>query len=80
VRQRRGERGIRQRRFSEHLIKDGADYRAHMDYMLINPVKHGWVTRVRDWPYSTVHRLVVEGIYPIDWAGSNDAGGLDYAD
>lgn len=80
VRQRRGERGIWQRRFWEHLIKDEADYRAHMDYVHINPMKHGLVKRVTDWPYSTFHRLVADGIYPVDWAGSAGADALDYPD
>ncbi len=80
VRQRRGERGLWQRRFWEHLIKDEADYRAHMDYVHINPVKHGLVKQVADWPYSTFHRLVTEGVYPRDWAGSAGADMLDYPD
>ena len=53
VRQQRGERGIWQRWYWEHFITHEQDYRAHMDYVHINPVKHGLVTRVRDWPYST---------------------------
>lgn len=69
IRRQRGERGIWQRRFWEHVIRDEHDYRAHMDYVHINPVKHGLVLRVRDWPYSTFHRLVKQGIYPFDWAG-----------
>ena len=51
VRVRRGERGIWQRRYWEHLIRDEADYGAHMDYVHINPVKHGLVGRVVDWPH-----------------------------
>ncbi|MFB0949131.1 MAG: transposase [Burkholderiaceae bacterium] len=69
VRVRHQERGIWQRRFWEHLIRDEADYRAHMDYIHYNPVKHGWVAQVKDWPYSTFHRCVQEGIYPESWAG-----------
>jgi len=42
----------------------------------INPVKHGLVKRVADWPYSTFHRLVSEGVYPMDWAGSAGLPGL----
>jgi len=42
---------------------------AHMDYVHINPVKHGLVKRARDWPYSTFHSLVEKGVYPVDWAG-----------
>jgi hypothetical protein len=41
----------------------------HIDYTHINPVKHGLVTRVRDWPYSSFHRLVKLEVYPEDWAG-----------
>lgn len=78
-RTKRGERGIWQRRFWEHLIRDDADYRAHMDYVHINPVKHGLVECVTDWPYSTFHGLVKEGIYPSDWAGGNDVE-LDYSE
>jgi putative transposase len=72
VRAHRRERGIWQRRFWEHLIVDDADYRAHMDYVHINPVKHGLVDRVADWPYSTFHKLVTQGFYPPDWAGGED--------
>ncbi|WP_286240764.1 REP-associated tyrosine transposase [Neptuniibacter halophilus] len=64
---RRGERGIWQRRFWEHLIRDEADFHRHMDYIHFNPVKHGHVDRVADWPYSTFHRLVQSGYYPADW-------------
>ena len=70
VRLARGERGLWQRRYWEHLIRDDADFAAHMDYVHFNPVKHGHVTRVVDWPYSTFHRLVAAGVYVSDWAGS----------
>jgi putative transposase len=54
----RGERGIWQRRFWEHAIRSDADYARLMDYVHYNPVKHGYVTFKRDWPYSTFHWLV----------------------
>jgi putative transposase len=69
IRQQRRERGLWQRRYWEHLIRDEADYQAHMDYVHINPVKHGLVKRVKDWPYSTFHKLVKQGIYSEDWSG-----------
>ena len=69
VRQSRGERGIWQRRFWEHSIRDERDFAAHMDYLHYNPVKHGHVTRVMDWPYSSFLRWVDKGVYPIDWCG-----------
>ena len=43
VRRADGERGIWQRRFWEHAIRDDADYATHMDYVHFNPVKHGLV-------------------------------------
>lgn len=70
TRLRRGERGIWQRRFWEHLIRDEADYAAHMNYVHINPVKHGLVNKVADWPHSTFHGLVEQGVYPADWGGA----------
>jgi putative transposase len=69
----RGERGIWQRRFWEHLIRDEADFRAHLDYIHFNPVKHGHAKTVRDWPYSTFHRYVEKGVYPADWGGGSEA-------
>ena len=66
-RSKRRERGIWQRRYWEHLVRDDADMRNHIDYIHWNPVKHGWVDRVRDWPYSSFHRFVECGIYPLDW-------------
>jgi putative transposase len=71
-RRHRGESTLWQRRFWEHAILSEADYFAHMDYVHINPLKHGLVTQLKDWPYSTFHRLVREGVYPPDWAGSGD--------
>jgi putative transposase len=70
----RHERGVWQRRYWEHLIRDEEDYRRHVDYIHINPLKHGHVGRVADWPYSTFHRAVREGLYPQDWAGEPDGG------
>ena len=63
VRLAKGERGIWQRRYWEHTIKNDADYSAHMNYVHINPLKHGLVKRVVDWPYSSFHHLVKMGIY-----------------
>ena len=72
----KGERGIWQRRYWEHTIRDEGDFTRHIDYIHINPVKHGLVERVCDWQPSSFHRFVKLGIYPLDWAGdaSNDGG------
>jgi putative transposase len=79
VRQRRAERGIWQRRYWEHLIRDEADFAAHLNYVHFNPVKHGLVMRVVDWPYSTFHQLVLRGCYPENW-GEGVSHVLEYDD
>ena len=66
---RRGDLGIWQRRFWEHLIRNEQDLSNHWDYIYYNPFKHGYVTAVKDWPYSSFHRDVTDQIYPLDWGG-----------
>jgi len=66
-RQKRRERGLRQRRFWAHLIEDQEDYNRHVDYIHWNPVKHGYAKSVIDWPYSSFHRYLRQGIYTNDW-------------
>lgn len=60
---------IWQRRFWEHRIRDELDFERHLDYIHHNPVRHGYVDRAVDWPYSTIHRYVREGLYLADWGG-----------
>ena len=69
----RRQRGVWQRKYWEHRIRDEADYWRHFDYIHVNPCKHGWVTRVLDWPHSTFHRYVKAGYYSIDWCGESAA-------
>ena len=63
------ERGIWQRRYWEHLVRDEGDLSRHVDYIHMNPVKHGLVARLADWPHSSFHRYVRTGALPMDWAG-----------
>jgi putative transposase len=65
----KGERGIWQRRYWEHTIRDQQDYARHVDYIHYNPVKHGQVTRAADWPNSSIHRYIAAGMVDRDWAG-----------
>lgn len=65
--QRRKESGFWQRRFWDHVIRDQKDFCRHMDYLHWNPVKHGLVDEVRQWPYSSFHRHVTDGLYPLGW-------------
>jgi putative transposase len=76
----KAERGIWQRRYWEHTIRDEIDFARHIDYIHINPVKHGLVARVRDWPYSSFHRMVKIGTYPEDWAGDVSNAGGDFGE
>lgn len=71
-RAKRRERGLWQRRFWEHLIRDETDLNMHINYIHWNPVKHGWVERVADWPYSGFHKFVELGIHPENWGHDNE--------
>lgn len=71
VRQARNERGIWQRRFWEHTIRDDQDYANHVDYVHFNPVKHGLVSEPAAWPYSSFHRAVAARLYPATWNGQD---------
>ncbi len=68
-RDRRGEYLLWQKRIWEHTIRDEKDYQRHIDYIHFNPVKHGLVSRVTDWPHSSFHRYVQLGVFSDDWAG-----------
>ena len=61
------EKKVWQRRFWEHLLRNEADWHAHMDYIHYNPVKHGYVQSPGDWPYGSFRRAVKQGLYPADW-------------
>ena len=68
----RGERGIWQRRYWEHTIRDDQDLAAHLDYIHFNPVKHGLVEHPAAWPHSSFRRCVAGGLYPAEWMGGSD--------
>lgn len=75
-RQRKGEREIWQRRFWEHQIKSETSLQRHLDYVHINPVKHGHAARASDWPYSSIHRYIRQGLMTADWACAPDVLGF----
>jgi putative transposase len=70
----RGEHSLWQRRFWEHTVRNEEDFARHVDYIHFNPVKHGHVSRVADWPYSSFHHYVRQGTLPADWAGETGQG------
>jgi putative transposase len=73
----KGERGIWQRRYREHTIRDETDFARHVDHVHINPVRHGLVDRVHDWAPSSFHRHMELGNSPADWAGDQSDDGRD---
>ena len=70
----RGDFDLWQKRYWEHKICDDRDFEAHVNYVHINPVKHGYVKRAIDWPHSTLHRYVRDGVLSADWACGEDKG------
>jgi putative transposase len=69
----RGERGISQRRYWEHTIRDDQDYAAHMHYTHFNPVKHGLVDHPADWPHASFRRCVANELFPAGWISPGGA-------
>jgi putative transposase len=75
ARARRRERGVWQRRFWEHTIRDERDYGVHVDYTHFNPVKHGYAASPGAWAFSSFRACVRRGVYPAGWA--EDGGDLN---
>ncbi|HEY5790920.1 MAG TPA: transposase [Gammaproteobacteria bacterium] len=75
-RQRKRERAVWQRRFWEHAIRDGEDWRRHVDYIHFNPVKHGVAPSPGQWPHSSFRRAVQQGWYAADWGSQVVPAGL----
>lgn len=69
-----------QRRFWEHQLRDERDYERHVDYLHYNPVKHGLVSQVAEWPHSTFHQYVKRGVYANAWGVDVGRVGGDASD
>jgi len=80
ARKRKGERGIWQRRYWEHLIRTDSDYEKHVDYIHYNPVKHGYVSRASQWPFSTIHKYIEKKLLDANWGCSGLADRIDYGE
>ena len=70
VRRKKHQQAIWQHRFWEHALRDEMDFTRHVEYIHYNPVKHGYVDAPAQWPYSSFHRHVRQGIYPPDWGST----------
>jgi len=73
-RRKKKESTLWQRRYWEHQIRSDMDFKQHMDYIHYNPVKHGLCQSPIAWSYSTIHRLIKQGVYPEGWAVEPDKG------
>jgi putative transposase len=62
-----GYKPVWQKKFYEHTIRNDNDFAKHLDYIHFNPVKHGYVSQVKDWAFSSFHRYVHKGYYDLDW-------------
>ena len=78
--QQRHERGIWQRRFYEHTVRDETNLQRCADYIHFNPVKHGLCGNVRDWPFSSFHHYVRDGWLPLDWGGTKETAVMSFGE
>jgi putative transposase len=74
------ERGIWQRRYWEHTLRDENDFARHLDYIHYNPVKHAPAVRSSDWPCCSFRRWVRLGTYPLDWADDAAYGSTGFGE
>ena len=79
-RSKRRELNLWQRRFWEHRIRDDKDFENHINYIHYNPVKHGYVCNVKDWPYSSFHHYVKKGILPLNWCSFDEFDDCAYGE
>ena len=77
ARKNKKEQAVWQRRFWEHVIRDERDFINHVEYIHYNPVKHGLANAPKEWPYSSFHRSVKNGLYDLDWGAGEE---LQFAD
>lgn len=73
----RKESTLWQRRFWEHQISNEQNYQRYIDF---NPMNHGLVNRVVDWPHSTSHRYVKDEVYQENWANDGVSVGGDFGE
>jgi putative transposase len=66
--------GVWQRRFWERCLRDEADFEDHVRYCWANPVRHRYVERASEWPYSSIHRDIREGRVEAEWSGMGPVG------
>ncbi|MCZ6818786.1 MAG: transposase [Calditrichaeota bacterium] len=61
------EKAVWQRRYWEHMIRDDNNFAKHFGTTHFNPVKQGYISKPRDWKWSSFHRYFRLGYYPEEW-------------
>ena len=77
----RREKGIWQRKYYDHIIRNENDFYKHLDYIHYNPIKHDYVKKAKDWKYSSFKKFVRMGYYDENWCNfedKNDIKKLDF--
>ena len=73
----RKEKGVWQRRFYEHTLRDENDLYLHLDYIHYNPVKHSFTNSTKDWEFSSFHKFVKSGYYDTNWGSFENVKQLE---
>ena len=71
----RREKGIWQRKYYDHIIRNDMDFNKHLDYIHYNCVKHLNIVP-KDWEFSSFKKFVKQGFYQEDWCNFNDKNGV----
>lgn len=74
------EKGLFQRRFYEHTLMNEQEFENHVNYIHYNPVKHGFVSSVIEWQFSTFHKYLKAGFYDVNWGKNIEINCLDKVD
>ena len=81
ARKKHREKGVWQKRFWEHTIRNEDDFINHVNYIHYNPVKHNLAKCPHAWPYSTFHQWMKDGYYKKEWlciCNSNESEPPDF--
>jgi putative transposase len=57
-----------QKSFMDHILRDEIDRQRHLDYIHINPIRHGYASRPEDWEWSSFRAWKERGVYADGWA------------
>lgn len=75
IQQRRKEKGVWQRRYYDHIIRDEKDLNRHLDYIHYNPMKHYNISPI-NWKYSSFQKFVEQGMYSKEWCNFDDVNDI----